>query len=639
MARDVEADINLNDKSSRGLRGFLSNLRKADDQAKKTQGNLDKVSSATGKLGKSADDNSRSISKLHDELGIAQHELGSLARAFAKAQSASERIDLSKAMKRQESEIRKLTKNINILEAIEPKPSDVSKFAKVFGGSISESVSSAGAALGPVLVGVAIGSAPLIGATISAAVIGGAGLGGIVGGLVLASKDPRVEGAFKGAVSGLKTELTDAASSFVDPTIKAIEQISGSLKKINFKQIFGDASKFLPFLTSGISTFIEKVGGGIEKLIHNARPVMEALGTGIAAIGGAIGDVFEELSDNGVDAALALQTVFGVVVATIKAVGTAVNVLTESFGLLARIGVFGPSLQSQYFALKASQDLAVQGASAVVLTQGLVARAFGKSADSATTNGAALLTLDERMNQVYNSARNLFDAETDAAGAMDSFKKSISENGKTLDLHTEKGRANRDALSKLAATLNANYKAFVDVNGEGIKANGIATSNYNSFIKAATGAGISSKAAADYARKLGLVPPKKQTDFYANTHDAEARTRALQEKIDSIHGKTVTVHVSVTGTERLDATGHRIGGYRAAGGPVYPNTSYVVGEHGPEILQMGNQAGKVIPNNQLGDGGGNVYEFHIDLGNGVKQVIRAHDRDIKRRVNARVATA
>ena len=37
------------------------------------------------------------------------------------------------------------------------------------------------------------------------------------------------------------------------------------------------------------------------------------------------------------------------------------------------------------------------------------------------------------------------------------------------------------------------------------------------------------------------------------------------------------------------------------GGPVSPNTTYTVGEAGPELLRMGSQGGTIIPNNQLPD--------------------------------------
>ena len=44
-------------------------------------------------------------------------------------------------------------------------------------------------------------------------------------------------------------------------------------------------------------------------------------------------------------------------------------------------------------------------------------------------------------------------------------------------------------------------------------------------------------------------------------------------------------------------------GARASGGPVSAGGSYLVGENGPEILNMGSRGGNIIPNNAIGGGG------------------------------------
>jgi hypothetical protein len=56
--------------------------------------------------------------------------------------------------------------------------------------------------------------------------------------------------------------------------------------------------------------------------------------------------------------------------------------------------------------------------------------------------------------------RNAFDAETKFEAAVDAVTKALQDNGRTLDAGTDKGRANRDALSQLAsATEDAATKA------------------------------------------------------------------------------------------------------------------------------------------------------------------------------------
>ena len=55
-------------------------------------------------------------------------------------------------------------------------------------------------------------------------------------------------------------------------------------------------------------------------------------------------------------------------------------------------------------------------------------------------------------------------------------------------------------------------------------------------------------------------------------------------------------------------------GKRARGGPVSAGGAFLVGERGPEILQMGSKGGNIIPNSDLGGGGGttNVVTVNVD---------------------------
>lgn len=52
------------------------------------------------------------------------------------------------------------------------------------------------------------------------------------------------------------------------------------------------------------------------------------------------------------------------------------------------------------------------------------------------------------------------------------------------------------------------------------------------------------------------------------------------------------------------ATGEIIRGRRAGGGMVDPNSAYLVGENGPEVLKMGSRGGQVLNAQQVGQGGG-----------------------------------
>ena len=69
----------------------------------------------------------------------------------------------------------------------------------------------------------------------------------------------------------------------------------------------------------------------------------------------------------------------------------------------------------------------------------------------------------------------------------------------------------------------------------------------------------------------------------------------------------------------LDQIGDAVSGFlgnlfkkRERGGPVAAGGAYLVGEKGPEILQMGSRGGNVIPNNKIGGGTVNNITVNVD---------------------------
>ena len=51
---------------------------------------------------------------------------------------------------------------------------------------------------------------------------------------------------------------------------------------------------------------------------------------------------------------------------------------------------------------------------------------------------------------------------------------------------------------------------------------------------------------------------------------------------------------------------------KQGGGPVSAGGAYLVGERGPEILQMGSKGGNIIPNNKMGGGTVNNITVNVD---------------------------
>lgn len=414
-------------------------------------------------------------------------------------------------------------------------------------------------------------AAPLIGATLSAAVIGGAGAAGVIGGVLLAAKDRRVQEAGAELGKNLMSALQKDAEPFIEPVLRNIGKIEVAFSGMNSRlsKIFGASSSFLDPLVNGALKGVDGILKGVESLVTKGKPVMDALGRSFATVGQATGHALDTIAGGSEEAAAALDQLSGGIGTAIESAGYLVRGLTELYGVLHRPDEkFNNTLTKwitgvDQVTAKTSVAATVAGTfGSVMQTVGTKVLSTGEAAGQA---GLQMQTFADKMADAASKGRSLYDSQTDVAQAIADAKTALDKNGKSLDINTQKGRDNRKVLSDLAGKLQANYAAYVKLNGEGAAAQKVAGDNRAAFIKLATQFGISAGKAEALATQLGLIPPKKNTDFHANTHDAAARIAALQGQVNNLHGKTIGVHVSVTGTERLNSLGHRIGGFASAG--------------------------------------------------------------------------
>jgi len=118
--------------------------------------------------------------------------------------------------------------------------------------------------------------------------------------------------------------------------------------------------------------------------------------------------------------------------------------------------------------------------------------------------------------------------------------------------------------------------------------------------------------------------------------DAVMGTKSLAEAASGVLNKLKRQLVEVAMQRAVSGLGNAVGGFlgnvfgggkkkgggiggfigglfgRASGGPVSAGGAYVVGERGPEILQMGSKGGNIIPNNKMGGGSVNNITINVD---------------------------
>lgn len=591
MARDVEADVVIHDQSDRGLRSATDGLKRYDRELDRTKANTDKVSRGTDHLGKSMSSNARSIAKLNNELGIAQKELGFLAKSFADTNSAAERMDLAKVMRKQQAEIRHLTKNKGILEALEPKPQEIAGLGSRIMSGITSGIGSAGP-LTTALAGAGVAAAPFIGSAIAGAVIGGAGLGGVAGGIAIALHDQRVDAALTGLKDRVQSRLENAAAPFVSTTIAGIGRIEKALDSIDFEQIFGDSSKFVEPLSDGIGRAVESIGDGLEDLVANAGPVIDALSDGFADIGNSVGNFFSRVSQESENSARAVRDLTSATADAVDRSADLVVVLNEVYGAYSKVNdevenfTQGESildLLNPLEPLKLAVDPLLQKLDetdkAVRRTgSGTFGAADGFQRMSESADGAAnslstlppsLEDIAEETRKLVDANRNLYGSQVNASEAIARANEVINQNGEALSLNTEKGRENRGALNDLAGSLSTYYNKLVEVDGLTPQTAAKGDKLRASFIRTAEAAGYSAKQAKDLANKILGIPSTHDTKIKAQHEQALDAAREVRRAVNNIpSSKTVVIQATYKGfnNQTSPSIGNAIrGGAFAAG--------------------------------------------------------------------------
>ena len=163
------------------------------------------------------------------------------------------------------------------------------------------------------------------------------------------------------------------------------------------------------------------------------------------------------------------------------------------------------------------------------------------------------------------------------------------------------GEHNREQITNI---LTAN-KALED-QGEAIKENGKAAETLK-----------------DQFRKVGeSVREGLVTNLREAINGSQTFGQALGNVLNNLKNKLldIALNKAISGIGSALSGGKGFGGGflsglfgRARGGPVSAGGAFVVGERGPEILQMGSKGGNIIPNNAIGGGDSVVNNISVNV--------------------------
>ena len=220
----------------------------------------------------------------------------------------------------------------------------------------------------------------------------------------------------------------------------------------------------------------------------------------------------------------------------------------------------------------------------------------------------------------------------------------VAEAKKELDAINEKKNKFQDFLKKqerskqlLEATINGNREEVelqhaindaVAIHGEQNrqKITDILTANKGLEDQAKKTKEVTT-AAESLKDKFKQIGETVRTDLVNNLTDAIMGAKSFGDAMRSVLDNLKRQLIQLALNRAIEGIGKALmpkgggGGFfsglfgkRARGGPVSAGGAFVVGEKGPEILQMGSKRGNIIPNNAIGGGGGttNMVTVNVD---------------------------
>lgn len=172
------------------------------------------------------------------------------------------------------------------------------------------------------------------------------------------------------------------------------------------------------------------------------------------------------------------------------------------------------------------------------------------------------LSADEAWKAIKGLSDGLLgirNAEVGFEAALDAATDSIKENGRTLDINTEKGRANRTALDNIASSGWAWVDQMREQGATDDELRAKMQRTRDEYIEVARKMGMSEKAAKKLADQLGLIPGRITSEVEVDTSDA---TRKLNAWIDAAQRRQVSINIGANagGTGRTGQTAKATGG-------------------------------------------------------------------------------
>ncbi|MCZ2261590.1 phage tail tape measure protein [Isoptericola sp. QY 916] len=226
-----------------------------------------------------------------------------------------------------------------------------------------------------------------------------------------------------------------------------------------------------------------------------------------------------------------------------------------------------PGFRDALIGVADAAGLATDDATLLQIATGQIKPVMDDAADGAQNAADAYLAAAQAAEEQYDAQQKLYQGTLSAREAQRSYKdavdaanESLQKNGKTLNLNTEEGRANQDALDNIASSGLDLVDSLRETGASTETLQNKMQGARDSFVRTAESMGMPTKKAEALADELGLIPGTYTAKVDVNTGNASAEIDAVRRQIINLpNSKTITIKTNTQVVQNA-GPGNRTGG-------------------------------------------------------------------------------
>ena len=323
--------------------------------------------------------------------------------------------------------------------------------AAALGSALDDGISALPTEVKAAIVAGLLLAAPVLAAFFTGLLTASIGAGVAIIGVALASQFDEVQHKAVETGRNIRAIFVSAALPFGLAVINALDLIESRLHGMQdlFNDIFSISSGFVEPLVHGLLEGIQRIAEQLRKSLGAIEPFVQELGVAFTVILDAIAKSITILAASGDDGVTALRDLATIIGVLIISISIALTIFTKFYNVIRDVITFierylgGLSipiiLLARFFEMI---DDRANRQRAFINSNDDLANSFDGLVSSTDAQIQELKKYSAAMEKLSDGIKNQLQLNINWEESLDRISESLKENGKTLDIGTEKGRAN-----------------------------------------------------------------------------------------------------------------------------------------------------------------------------------------------------